>query len=327
VNVVTEMALAAAVPAPQVLVTESDAVNAAVFGRSDGEATIVFTTGLLASVNRAEMQAIAAHLVGSIADGDMAIGTRIATMMSLFGLVTRLSASFGDREAAKRLVKLLRAAFRRGSSTADAELAVELTNPFEDAPGAKRDETPEYQSDKIPWRTLAWMPLTGPLVISGFFGGFVSTLLLGPLLAMAWRRRKYMADASAVRLTRDPDALATALQKLRGKAVKGAFNAVVSHLSVVPDTGPRSRTLLSGSAVPMAPSYDRRLRALRKMGASIAEPVRGPKNVLIWLLASPLFALVIGLLCVAMFLLIYVSIALSGLFTWFPVVLVHAILR
>jgi len=171
------------------------------------------------------------------------------------------------------------------------------------------------------------MPLVGPLVISGFFGGMISTMLLGPLLALSWRSRKYMADATAVRLTRDPDALATALNKMSGTAVQGAFSAWTSHMSVVPDTSARSRNLFSGSSVRMSPSYERRLTALRKMGAHTAIPKRVSMPLAAWIVIAPLIAIVVGLLGVALFLLVYISVALSGFFTWLPAILLHALLR
>lgn len=332
-NVVAEMAIAANVPCPRVLITESTSANAAVFGQTDNEATLVVTTGMLATLNRAELQAVAGHLVGSVADGDMRIGTRIATVLSLFGLIARLSGSFADREAARRLAKLLWASLRSGASKADGELALVITNPFDNSQDSKHERASDNSnagdtSNKVPWRTLAWMPIYGPLVISGFFGGMISTMLLGPLLAFSWRSRKYMADATAVRLARDPDALATALSKLSGTAVQGAFSAWTSHMSVVPDTSTRALNLFSGSAVRMSPSYERRLNALRKLGAQIES--RRPRTQIppaMWLVLAPIIALVAGLLSVALFLLVYVSIALSGFFTWLPAILLHAILR
>ena len=84
---------------------------------------------------------------------------------------------------------------------------------MKDAPTAVPED-----SNKIPWRTYAWMPLVGPLVISGFFGGLICMLVLGPLLALTWRQRKYLADATAVQLTRDPNTLGSALEKNAGCA-------------------------------------------------------------------------------------------------------------
>ena len=43
---------------------------------------------------------------------------------------------------------------------------------------------------------------------------FFSFSMLDPSMALLWRKRKYLADASAVQLTRNPDGLAEALRKL-----------------------------------------------------------------------------------------------------------------
>lgn len=324
-NVVAEMAIAAGVPAPRVLVSESEAVNAAAFGADSAHATVVVTTGLLAELDRAELQGVAASMVGSIANGDMAVGARVATILSLFGLIAKLAESFGDREAARRFLRLLLHAFNRKSSRAYGELAMLLTNPF--APAEAGKGAPAADTGKVPWRTLAWMPLVGPLVISGFFGGLLCTIALGPLLALGWRRRKYLGDATAVRLTRDPDALGNALAKMRGLPVEGAFGAWVAHMSVLPSGLIGARSILGGSSAPMSPALDRRLKALGVMGAHVQ--LRAPRTVpaWAWLVLGPVGALLAVLMGMVVFGLLYVSAALSGLFTWFPAVLVHALLR
>jgi len=109
--------------------------------------------------------------------------------------------------------------------------------------------------------------------------------------------------------------------------VHGAFSAWTSHMSVVPDSNLRSKSLFSGSAVAMSPSYERRLLALQKMGAQISIARGRRMNPVMMLVLAPILALVAGLMGVALFLLVYVSIALSGFFTWLPAILIHAILR
>lgn len=325
-NTVAEMAIAAALPPPRVWITDNDAVNAAAFGADAQHGNVVVSTGLLQGATRDELQGVAAHLVGQIANGDLRIGARIAALLGMFGLVTQLSHSLSDRQAAGRLFRLLRRSLRPGSSRADGELAMALTNPFETAPPpAARAEPIDH--GKVPWRTLAWMPLAGPLVIAGFFGGMVCTVLLGPLLALGWRSRKYQADATAVQLTRNPDTLGSALEKIRGEPVEGAFGAWIAHLSVLPSPLIGARSILGGSSVPMAPSLDKRLRALGLMGASVTPRAARRIPLLAWLILAPLLAVVAILLGVVVLGLAYVSAALSGLFTWFPAVLVHALLR
>src|SRR5262249_47049294 len=44
---------------------------------------------------------------------------------------------------------------------------------------------------------------------------FCIPLLVGPMLALLWRSRRYLADAAAVQLTRNPDGLAHALMHLQ----------------------------------------------------------------------------------------------------------------
>jgi Zn-dependent protease with chaperone function len=324
-NTVAEMAIAAGIPAPRVLVTESEAVNAAAYGVDRDHARIVITTALLKLDNRAALQGVAADLVGSIANGDIAIGARVATLLGMFGLVAKLSESFADREAARRLGRLWRhALWPVGSAGADGELAMALTNPFE--AGNPQPAIAE-ESGKVPWRTLAWMPFAGPLVISGFFGGVLCAFVLGPLLALMWRRRKYLADATAVRLTRDPDTLGTALENMRGLPVGGAFGNWIAHLSVVPSGLIGAKSIFGGSSVPMSPALDKRLKALGVMGAHVAPRQRAVMPMWTKVLLAPVIALLVALMGAVVIGLAYVSLALSGLFTWLPAVLLHALLR
>ena len=69
------------------------------------------------------------------------------------------------------------------------------------------------------------------------------SFVVSPLLALLWRRRRYLADATAVQLTRNPDAVARAVASLsaRGGEIPGAGWA--APLCII---GPRS-----GQAGPM----------------------------------------------------------------------------
>lgn len=324
-NIVSEMAIAAAIGAPRVMVADNDSVNAAVFGADRSHASIVITRGLLAELDRAQIQGVAAHLVGSIANGDMRVGARFTTVLAMFGLIAKLSHSFADRAAARRFFALLRGSLRRDGGADDGLLVMELTNPFE--PEETVSAETAAGADRIPWRTLAWMPLAGPLVISGFFGGLLCTILLGPLLSLSWRRRKYLADATAVQLTRDPDTLGHALEKMRGAPIGGAFGAWIAHLCVVPNGLIGAPSILGGSAVPMSPSLDKRLKALGILGAHVVPRTGRTMPARTWLIIAPLIAVVVVLMGAVVTGLLFVSVALSGLFTWLPALAIHALLR
>jgi hypothetical protein len=269
------------------------------------------------------MQAVAGHLIGVIANGDVLQGMRVAQSLSLFGFVARLSDGIVDPPAWSRLWQTMREALKSGASSADARLILELTNPF-GGTNTQRDSGGNT-SNKLTWREWIRMPLYGPVVLSGFFGGMVSSFLLEPLLAVVWRRRKFLADAIAVQLTRDPQALSDSLNALGTGERGGGFPAWCAHMLVI---GSANRGgMLSGSSVPMYPALDKRLKALARLGASVT--LSPPRQMPLWvvLVIAVGGTVVAGLLCVAIYLLVMVSIALSGLFTFLPAVLLHAILR
>ena len=111
------------------------------------------------------------------------------------------------------------------------------------------------------------MPLVGPVVFAGFLCGLVSTMMLEPAIALAWRARKYMADATGVRLTRNPNGLAGALVAI---ANRGSTRVApwAGHLCFV-DPGTRGSAGLFGSWASgiVFPRLDKRHKALQKMGA------------------------------------------------------------
>lgn len=329
-NVVEEMAIAAGIPAPHVLIVPGG-INAAAFGRDASHVTLLVGDGMLAALDRGELQGAVAHLVGSIAGGDMPIGMRAAVTFALFGLMGRLTSCFGERHELRGVLRLLRTLVwptRAGS----ARLVEEVADPFgtsaRERAQARADEaagTKPKRGNDLTWREWALMPLMGPVVMSGFVSEIVCTSLLKPLVAIAWRRRKYMADAAAVRLTRDPDTLASTLHRMMTQG--GTWLAPwAQHMAVAP-TGPVGTGLIGG-VVSLFPPLERRYRALVKMGAT---PRRAPGGAALsplqWAIGGALAVVVGGLLSAAVVLLIGLSIALSGLFTILPVSLLHAALR
>src|SRR5262249_30145321 len=69
---------------------------------------------------------------------------------------------------------------------------------------------------------------------------FFLNVLLGPCMALVWRTRRYLADATSVELTRNPDALARALQRLSEDTTALAGGEWATHLFVVNPTGDRT---------------------------------------------------------------------------------------
>jgi Zn-dependent protease with chaperone function len=321
-NVVEEMAIAAGIPVPR-LVIVAGGVNAAAFGRDDRHVTLLVGEGMLDHDDREQLEGMIAHLVGSIADGDMTIGLRMTTTLALFGLLARFATPLDDREAFRETAKLWRVFVAPTSANTIALLGA-IGDPFHDPKPSRPPVQQTRHSGSLTWREWLQMPFMGPLTITGFLGGLVSQMLLVPLIAAAWRQRKYMADAMAVQLTRDPDGLAGALTRT-AESTHGIV-AWTAHLAVTADSR-RSGGPFGGSVVPIFPSPEKRIAALVRMGAHVTLT---PKRRMPWPLAlvlGVLLAIVFVLMSVVVYLLVIVSTALSGLFTMMPAAVLHVLLR
>jgi hypothetical protein len=101
-----------------------------------------------------------------------------------------------------------------------------------------------------------------------------TNLILGPWLAPMWRARRGLADATAVQLTRNPDALARAIRDLDGHNVKVEGGAAVSFLFPVWPAATREETVNEATAVAafivgMNPDPKARLARLAALGARL----------------------------------------------------------
>jgi Zn-dependent protease with chaperone function len=327
VNVVIEMALAAQLAEPRVLVVERGTVNAAVIGTDEQHVTIVISTGLLSRLNRDELQGVAAHLIGMVANGDIAIGLRSSLVISFFGVVGRFATILSDSNDAKDgFLAMLRPLLVPTRATA-RKLITMLADPF--APTERKERRKDFDWKTATWRErashLTMLTLMGPVVMTGFFGGIVSAFGLGSLLSFAWRQRKYLADATAVRLTRDPDTLARALEKMGAAGGGGTLDQWADHLSV--SHGARGKSSF-GAMVPMFPSLERRLKALAKLGAAeVRLEAKPPMPLKIKLIVIVLGSIAGGLMLAVLPLLMWLSMALSMVFLGLPFSLLHMLVR
>jgi heat shock protein HtpX len=195
VNVVEEMAIAAGLPKPKVYVVDDPDPNAFTTGRDASSACIAVTTGLLAVVNREELQAVIAHEMGHVRNLDVRLMTLIA---ALVGVIVVLSNGMG------RMLRggggLLGGKGRKGGGG----LAIAALVVF-----------------------VLW----------------IVTLILAPIIsrimAMAVSRdREYLADATGAELTRNPGALASALEKIEGhEAPTTHIKEGAAHLCIADPLG------------------------------------------------------------------------------------------
>jgi heat shock protein HtpX len=107
-NLVEGLCLAAGLPMPRLYLVDSDAANAFSVGRDPERAALVVTSGLLAGLNRVELEGVLAHELNHI----WSWGTRLATLGVTFGrlpvlrrLTTPTRREFDADEAGARLTR------------------------------------------------------------------------------------------------------------------------------------------------------------------------------------------------------------------------------
>lgn len=166
-NIVEEVSIAAGIPLPKTYIIEDPDPNAFATGRSPQTASIAVTRGLLDSLNRDELQAVAAHEMSHVRNFDIRLMLMIAVLVGSVALLAdwaRRGLFYGNRRSSRRS--------EGGGYVALVILVIWLI-------------------------TVILAP-----ILSQLMAMFVS------------RRREYLADASGAELTRNPLALASALEKI-----------------------------------------------------------------------------------------------------------------
>ena len=284
-NVVEEMAVAAGVKPPRVLIIESDAVNAAAMGTEIDDATVLVTRGLLDKLDRDETQAVIAHVIGSVGNGDLRIASIIFSIYQTWGALTILMQAPFGRTARRAVWRGFRTALRGRARTVDrweAEFVSETflrgAMDFEDPDVARRmNQSSTGVSGK---RDSVVNMLSLPLMLGSYvvqFAVFFSSVaLIGPLVSFMWRTRRHLADAMAVQLTRNPDALARALAHLTKEQTVVPKGDELSLLFIVWPTTVASKDAVVGQFARMHPKPHQRQRRLIALGAQPVVVVTPP---------------------------------------------------
>jgi heat shock protein HtpX len=217
-NVVEEMAIAAGVPMPKVMVLETDALNAFATGTRPGHGTIAVTRGLLNSLNRDELQGVVAHEMSHLANLDTRYMVVVGVTVGLIALICDMV-----------LRNLAWGRSSRGSS--------------DDKKGGG----------------------TAILIIL-----LIVVAILAPIAAKfvqmaVSRQREYLADATSVQFTRNPNGLISALGKLaeNAKPFPGVSRAT-QHLFIVNPV--QTFTAKSSALLATHPDIADRIARLRNLG-------------------------------------------------------------
>ena len=217
-NVVEEMAIAAGVPMPRVMVLETDALNAFATGNKVGHGTIVVTRGLLDTLSRDELQGVVAHEMSHLANLDTRYMVIVGVTVGLIALVCDM------------LLRTMAWGGTGRSSSSDKK-----------GSGA------------------------GLLIIL-----LIVVAIFAPLAAKAVqmavsRQREYLADATSVQFTRNPNGLISALGKLADKAAPfPGVSRATQHLFIVNPV--QTFTAKSSALLATHPDIADRIARLRNLG-------------------------------------------------------------
>ena len=168
-HVVEDMAMVAQIPMPRVFIIEDSSLNAFATGSNPQNAAVAATSGLLAIMNREELEAVMGHEVSHIRNYDIRIST---IAVALASAITLLSSMAG------RMMWWGGAGRRRSDNDRDGN-GLEIIMLV------------------ISLLAIVLAPVAATLV----------------QLAIS-RQREFLADASSVELTRNPQGMINALRKL-----------------------------------------------------------------------------------------------------------------
>ncbi len=206
-NIVQELAVAAGIPAPQAWVLPELYRNAL---SVDGH--IAVTEGLISTLSRDELSAVVAHEFGHVVVGDIRLKTLVAGMISLFGLPAILLVAIEAQARQKEGRGLLSPSWGRQVDGRHGE------------------------------NVLALGGLAG-IYLAILIYSAIARFLVRLLSAVVSRQYEYLADHIAVELTRDPLALARALDTVGRDRVLQPRGALDPALAMCYITNPAVSTL------------------------------------------------------------------------------------
>lgn len=296
-NLVQEMAVAAGVRPPAVRIIDSPAVNAVAIGLTTDDATILATTGFLQRLDRDERQAIVAHLVGSVGNGDLEIAATILSVFQTWGLMALLLETPLDARRRTLVRQFVRLSLDAVRGRADPDAARAMLDTFLAGSAFEFDEFFENLDNIRPESVghacaviVIHIPVIATIGLASIAAKqsitLFTNLILGPWLAPMWRARRRLADATAVQLTRHPDALARAIRDLEAADVRVDGGEAVNFLFPV-WPAPSKETMKDATDVAtfivgMNPEPKPRLARLARLGASLesgALDARAPLSV------------------------------------------------
>lgn len=215
INIVENLSITAGLPMPKVYVVADPAPNAFATGRNPEHAVVCATTGILAILDRTELEGVMAHELSHVGNRDILVST-VAVVLA--GGIAILSDIF--------MRSML-----FGSGDRDNRAGVVM-------------------------------------MVLGIIGIILAPIAAQLIQLAISRKREYLADASGALLTRYPEGLASALEKIsaHGRPMQRANNAT-AHLFIADPFGPEKQSFRQriSNLFQTHPPAAERIRVLRNM--------------------------------------------------------------
>ncbi|TWA94446.1 M48 family metallopeptidase [Bradyrhizobium stylosanthis] len=198
-NLLENLCISRGITMPKLKIMESPALNAFATGLNPRQYSITVTTGLLNALNDKEIEAVLGHELTHIKNGDvqlMVVAVIIAGVVGFFGeLFFRVFTNFSWNSGGS---------WSSGSSSSSRSSSSSSNDSKSSGGGA-----------------VIVIIIAVVLIVVAWLMSQVVKLALS-------RSREYLADAGSVELTKDPDAMISALRKIENRGeLPGATSAVM----------------------------------------------------------------------------------------------------
>ena len=215
-RLVENLCITAGLPVPKIYIIDEAQLNAFATGRDKNHAVIAVTQGLLARLNKTELEGVLAHELSHIGNKDMLLGT---VVVILAGIVALLANFF-------------------------------LSISFFGGRGRNSDDN----------RAGALLMVLG--LVAAILAPIAATLIK---LAIS-RKREFLADASGALLTRYPEGLASALEKISDDVIPmKVANTASAHLYIDSPFNEKQGQNWFVKLFQTHPPIEERIRALKDM--------------------------------------------------------------
>ena len=209
---------------PRLRIIETDALNAYASGLTRRQYTVAVTRGLMDRLDREELEAVVAHELAHIRHGDVRLMVVASVFVGILALVTEMVFRNGDFIARMLAGSGSKRSGKNGNGAAGVLVFILVA--------------------------IAILALAR---------------LLSAVAQMALSRsREYMADMEATLMTRNPDAMVSALLKISGKST---IEGVPSNVRGMFFDGSSAASFF-GSLFATHPSIESRVGALAKHGGA-----------------------------------------------------------